>query len=233
LAAEGQRGSQGDSDEEGRWNVRVQLVLNSSFKFNFFDRFQYVALQLTALANAESLQAVKQALQNLPAGLDQTYTQALLSIDQIQKAQAIRALKWLAFSKRPLTLRELAEASIIDPRGSPPFDKEKRLFSSTSVLKFLPSLVIVHYEGYSDDSDGSASWESSITDDGDPNSKVDSEDDSGAEASIVTLAHFSIKEFLVSDRIKVDPIAPFSFNEDDAHTRRCRGIALFPISDCG
>jgi hypothetical protein len=123
----------------------VSSLLNRASLILTCDRFQYVALQLKALENAKSLNAVKQALQNLPAGLDQTYTRALLNIDPSQKSQAVCALKWLAFSERPITLKELAEASNIDPKTSPPFDKERRLFHPRAVLVSPPSQSIIPF----------------------------------------------------------------------------------------
>lgn len=61
-------------------------------------RFQYVSLQLDALKQGKALKTVREALMNLPAGLDETYDRAFLSLDENQQIQAIRALQWLAFS---------------------------------------------------------------------------------------------------------------------------------------
>jgi Ankyrin repeats (3 copies) len=89
---------------------------------------------------------------------------------------------------RPLTLSELAEASIIDPKSSPSFDKDRRHFSPVDVLDFLPGLVTVVC---SKDSDSSTS--------------LNEENDSmktGEERYSIRLAHFSVKEYLVSDRMR-------------------------------
>jgi hypothetical protein len=92
---------------------------------------------------------------------------------------------------RPLTLSELAEASIIDPKSSPPFDKARRYFSPMKVRNFLPSQVIVVY---SEDSDSSTSW----------NEENDSikTGEVGQKRYTIRLAHFSVKEYLVSDRMR-------------------------------
>jgi hypothetical protein len=198
-----------------------------------FDRFQYVALQLKALERAKSSNAVEQALADLPAGLDGTYNRALLSIHPSQIAQAICALKWLAFSFRPIRLDELAEALIIDPNVFPPIDKERRLFNPQDVLDFLPGLVIVSYDY--EDLDDDSLWANSdeletksITDvtEVEEWSSNDIREVEGFDSKstsevgqrrFIRLAHFSIKEFLTSDRIKKGPASSFSVNEDDAH----------------
>ena len=82
---------------------------------------------------------------HLPAGLDETYDREFSSLDGNQQIQAIRALKWLAFSFRPLTLGELSEAVVIGTvdESSLVFDKEARLFRPADVLSLLPGLVVV------------------------------------------------------------------------------------------
>ena len=88
-------------------------------------------------------------------------------------------------------MSELAEASIIDPKSSPPFNKDRRHFSPMNVLDFLPGLVTLVY---SEDLDSST--------------PLNEEDDSiktgevGQKHHIIRLAHFSVKEYLVSDRIR-------------------------------
>jgi hypothetical protein len=141
LGPQDQRAGQGGSDGEIRWNVCYNEL--ASQVVSQLDRFQYVPMQLKALKSAKSQSAIQEALANLPTGLDKMYDQALSRIHPDNQEQAIRALNWLAFSIRPLTLSELAEAMAIDPKLSSPFIKDRRLFNLKDVLDFLPGLVAV------------------------------------------------------------------------------------------
>jgi hypothetical protein len=115
-------------------------------------------------------------------------------------------LKWLAFSMRPLTLSELAEASIIDPKSSLPFDKD-RYFSPMDVLDFLPGLVTIVY---SKDSDSSTRLN-----EGNDSIKLGGV---GQKRHTIRLAHFSVKEYLVSDRMQASPYSsPYSIKEIPAN----------------
>jgi hypothetical protein len=107
-----------------------------------------------------------------------------LNINPNHWPHAIRTLKWLSFSIRPLRLGELAEASVINPKSTT-FDTGLKLFTAADVLNFLPGgLVIVR---------------------------------GGTDETDVTLAHFSVKEFLVSSRIRAGPASIFFMSSDEAH----------------
>lgn len=121
----------------------------------------------------------------------------LENIDSKHRGQVASSLKWLAFSLRPLRLDELAEIFILDPTHAVPFDENERLFKPEDVLKYLPGLVTtapvrVH--------DFHTIW-------------------FDTEAIEIKLAHFSIKEYFISQRIRQDqgPSAEFSINETNAH----------------
>jgi ankyrin repeat protein len=134
-------------------------------------------------------------LKDLPKGLDATYDRMLEKIDTRRRKQVASLLKWLAFSLRPLRLDELAEIFILDHELTVPFDENKRLFTPEDVLKYLPGLVITvpirvgHY---------SSIWYNT-------------------EAIEIRLAHFSIKEYLISQRMRQDLVTRFSITETNAH----------------
>jgi hypothetical protein len=163
-------------------------------------------LQLEALQKAKSPAAVHEALKDLPEGLDETYNRMLSKIDPRQQAQAIRSLRWLAFSVRPLKLSELAEASIIDPKLHPPFEADRRCFSPDDVLDFLSGLVTVIF---SSDSKSSTS----------PVEQIDSATNSELEwkRDTIMFTHFSVKEYLVSDRIQTSRCSIYSIKEKSAN----------------
>jgi ankyrin repeat domain-containing protein 50 len=135
-------------------------------------------------------------LKALPKSLDETYDRILLSIDPDFHEYASTALQWLVFAKRPLFLSELAEAAVIRPEATVPFDIENRFQSADDILHVLSGLVVTQIKGtltYNDDF-----YAPGYDDDTSP---------------IVRLAHFSVKEYLTSSRILRGPAKIFRLDE--------------------
>ena len=67
-----------------------------------------------------SVTLLKRALESLPSTLNQLYDEAFRRIDdqnEDDKRYANRALRWVAYAYRPLTIHELEQALIIEPEG--------------------------------------------------------------------------------------------------------------------
>ena len=150
-------------------------------------RFQYISIQLETIRGLQNSREIRQAIQNLPNGLDGTYDRIFEAIEPRNRKQVISMLKWLCFSTRPLRLGELAEIFILDPEKDVPFDPSDRLFSPDAVLTYLPNLVMTIPEGRE-------SWTSEIK-----------------------FTHFSIQEYLLSQRITQRPTKDYHIKEADAH----------------
>ena len=164
-------------------------------------------------------------LQRLPKTLDETYARILSNIEDEYQQYARRALVWLAFSIRPLSIEELAEAAVVDPQIDPPFDPDQQFINPReNILEILDSLVIISSSSdgvedgggiedsggieyieysdtiddsdYSDYSDGGDGGDGSGGSDGNSDSN-----DSNDRHEEIRLAHFSVKEYLVSERI--------------------------------
>lgn len=84
----------------------VYLDLIATLKGIF--RFRWVDLQIQELAKCTSEQALEDQLKTLPKGLEEAYDRILSRSSQPKDLK--RLLQWLAFSFRPLTLSELADA---------------------------------------------------------------------------------------------------------------------------
>ena len=165
-------------------------------KFNYFARFRWVFCQLDALRKCKTRAALLNALKTLPKTLDDTYARILNNIDEEDKQQARRALLWLAFSGRPLRIEEVAEAAVVDPQLSPPFDPEERLIDPcNNILEILGSLVTTSSMGVS----------SNVSDDNLPSKEL-------------RLAHFSVREYLTSERIQCSKVSSFGAKDVGAHT---------------
>lgn len=130
---------------------------------------------MDALRTCLSIDAVRKALTTLPKTLDATYERILNSIDDDHRAKALSLLQWLAFSCRPMRLEEIAEAISMADEDQPVFNPTKRLFDPIYVLSFCTSLV---------------AW-----------TKRWAEYGKQGKAIYLRLAHFSVKEYLLSQRI--------------------------------
>ncbi|KAH7350622.1 hypothetical protein BKA65DRAFT_242529 [Rhexocercosporidium sp. MPI-PUGE-AT-0058] len=160
--------------------------------------FQYIACQFEALRPLKSLAKIKKALKDLPQGLDATYDRMLARINSEDQKQVARVLKWLSYSLRPLLLEEIAEIFILDPSADVPFDDENRLLTPSAVLDYL--------SGFATETRVSLS-----------KYHTDHYVRRGTEAVEIRLAHFSIKEYLVSSRISSDRSSTFRIEETAAH----------------
>jgi ankyrin repeat protein len=149
----------------------------------------------------------------LPKTLDDTYCRILRSIDEEYSQDVIKALHWLAQSARPLRLKELAEVVAIDIADKPHFDPGNRLREPEDILFICSSLVSVSSIKYNEISS-------------------DDDDDSANSHSLrreVRLAHFSVKEYLISTRIRTGPASKYSIKSfaDNYIARACLCYLLY------
>ena len=106
-------------------------------------RFRWVALQVTELAKCSSRDEITKQLAELPRGLDEIYGRILTKIDEKHRADARTFLLWLAFSKHPMRMVEIAETIMVDfaSEDSPVFNLSKRYLDPRHVLVRCSSLV--------------------------------------------------------------------------------------------
>ena len=159
---------------------------------NSYARFRWAVCQLDTLGKCRNRAMLRKALATLPLTLDTTYDRILCAIAEEDVSYAIRVLSWLAFSDRPLTVDEVAEVIAIDVARDPAFDPEEVLEDPMEILEICSSLVTI------------------ATDDS----------DRGLESTrqIAVLAHYSVKEYLVSDRIQRGQAARYSMQSAACHS---------------
>ena len=132
---------------------------------------------------------LREALASLPETLDETYARILDSISSNHKRNMIRILQFLAYSERPLFLEEAVDAIAVDLEASPGFTPEYRMPNPEEITSSCPSLAIM----------------------------VSLRDKyAGQEIKEIRLAHFSVKEYLTSSRVRRD-LSRF-FKETTART---------------
>ena len=96
--------------------------------------------QVDALKKCLTVPAVRATLSTLPPNLDATYERILGNIPPEYRNEAQRTLWFLAVSRRPLTLREVAEAVVVDIEKEV-FDPENRLRDPEVLLEICSSLL--------------------------------------------------------------------------------------------
>ncbi|EFX02179.1 major facilitator superfamily transporter [Grosmannia clavigera kw1407] len=169
--------------------------------------FRWTALQMQEL-NSRRIMRRKEStsiLSSLPIDLDSTYERILAKVDSNFVDEAAAALRWLVSASRPLFVEELAEACIIRVEDPCPFDRENRL-SPLDILDLLPGLIKVEPA---------------------PDPSIDLR----LRFHTVSLAHFSVKEYLLGQRICSGPLKIFGVDAKLAHSYIAR-CCLAYISCC-
>ncbi|KAK5058715.1 hypothetical protein LTR84_010979 [Exophiala bonariae] len=168
--------------------------------------FRWSALQMEVLKSKRILRGrdILKILATLPPDLDATYERILTSIDSSFVDEAVTALKWLTCASRPMFLEELVEACIIQPDEFTAVENDRR-FSPLDILEILPGLVRIEPD--------TAEF-----------------DVSSRRSHTITLSHFSVKEYLLSSRIRMGPAKEFSIDLELAQyhlTRSCLAYVLY------
>jgi ankyrin repeat protein len=109
----------------------------------------------------------------LPRDLDETYERILCNIDEEYVEDVRRVLTLLCFSTRPLTANELIDAHAVDLSELPRLDRQGRSYEQDDLVDICLGLIEV----------------------------AASEKGNGQSTLTVRIAHFSVQEYLQSDRI--------------------------------
>jgi hypothetical protein len=139
---------------------------------------------------------VKKALKSLPKTLDE---RILMNINEEHRQKALVALQWISHAGEPITLNELAEAVIIDETADPSFNPNDRIPDPLWLVEILSGLVIF--------SEHKRNWTIQ---------HLMFLDGKGSFYSTIEIAHFSVKEFLNSGRIRSGPACFFCISEQRA-----------------
>ncbi|TVY25789.1 Ankyrin repeat and KH domain-containing protein mask [Lachnellula hyalina] len=210
---------------------------------------------LSARADGIKRDVLLKTLDDLPETLDDTYARILSQIDKNDKMEARRALLWLAFSARPLRIEELAEAAVVDPESDSPFSPENRLLDPHGdILEILGSLVNISAKPaqrglddgvsndiYSDDIYSDDIYSDDIyPDDIYPNDiypngrgedgyniEYEPEYSYEYEPTEIKLAHFSVRDYLVSERIQASKTAVFSATPVEGNSFIAKSCLLY------
>ena len=148
--------------------------------------------------------SVRRTLDELPESLDETYERVLREIKRPNRDHALRLLQCLVVAIRPLNVKELAEVLAVD------FD------DTEGIAKLRPD-----WRWEDEEQALMTSCSSLIT-------TVETED-----FRVVQFSHFSVKEYLTSDRLATSSgdVSRYHIDLELAHTilaRACMGVLLQP-----
>ena len=149
--------------------------------------------------------SIRETLDQLPKSLDDTYLRVLSQIPQVNRAHAHRMLQCLVVAVRPLHVEELAELLAFE------FD-----VAQGDIPKYRPALRL------DNQTQAVLSTCSSLV-------TIISRDPSGRQ--VVQFSHFSVKEFLVSNRLasSLGDVSQFRICLGSAHTtltQACLGLLI-------
>ncbi|RMY83156.1 hypothetical protein D0861_07560 [Hortaea werneckii] len=218
-----------------RLSDKTTLLIEDTLSARADGMFRWVYCQIQELKKLKSTKPkyIEDVVKTLPKTLDETYDRMLCAIEERYRPEALTLLRWITYSTRPLTLGQLAEAAIIDPSDGGTVDVENRGDIEDSI-DILSGLILTYEEddGYGADDDEEDDSHDTVdlydTDDGqDLSSNLVSRcSDDGDTRSLarrfnseskVRLAHFSVKEYLDSERILNGTAKDFHLDAADEH----------------
>ncbi|KAK2035754.1 hypothetical protein LZ31DRAFT_621606 [Colletotrichum somersetense] len=160
-----------------RWRTREETLdeIESHLMEKANGLFRWVSCQLDALEKCPDPNSLRQTLQSLPRTLDETYAQVLRRIPSEFEQNHKRILQFLTFSERPLRIEEAVDIITVATGNNPGFDAKNRMPQPDEVSIYCSSLVAVVTRGVKSGE---------------------------TEVKELQLAHFSVKEDLLSDRLE-------------------------------
>ncbi|KAH7548916.1 hypothetical protein BM1_10689 [Bipolaris maydis] len=186
-----------------KWNkdVAIRQEIEAALMHGAQGMFRWAVCQLDTLGKCCNRAMLRKSLATLPRTLDQTYERILCTISEEHCKYAIRILQWLTFSARPLSVKEVAEVVAIDVARDPAFDRDEVLEDPFEALNICSSLVTI--------------------------TTSEAEGRSRPEECIIALAHYSVQEYLVSERIKQGQAKLYSMQESECQNTIMKGSLMY------
>lgn len=154
--------------------------------------------------------------------MDDTYARILLKIDEEYREDAIEVFRWLCFAVRPIRLDEMVDVLAVDTENVPYFDPDRRLPDPQDIVTICSSLVTtvtrpMRYKEYPGDAENLVGHNDDISmqtgDAMEATCATTKASQEGKEIVYLRLAHFSVKEYLISERIRDGPASKYSISE--------------------
>ncbi|CAI6094263.1 unnamed protein product [Clonostachys chloroleuca] len=182
--------------------------------------FRWATCQLDRIKQCLSPAMIRAELQSMPETLDETYERILGSVPDVHRELVQSALKWLAFSSRPLLLEELAEAVVLRPGHGDFNPASSRLFTAKAIVDLCGVLVA---QTTIDPHKENLQWLR----------KKGEVDAHGRQnfydkmATVVSLSHYSVKEYLVSSRLQESAFSAYYASEEEGNSFIARSCLFY------
>ena len=162
-------------------------------------RFRWVECQFQALQSCpRSEEHLDRLLSSLPRSLDETCERMLCDIEYPEDARRILTL--LCFASRPLSVQELIDGVAVEITSSEGLNRKRRLQDSIAIRDICGSLIDFSLDAIP------------------PTRYLHRELTTTVELTpTVRIAHFSVQEYLESDRIRHQKAGIFSLRSAMAH----------------
>ena len=177
-----------------KWPDKTKDEIKASILDGANGMFRWVECQLDAIRGCLKPDQLQRKLTSLPKTLDETYARILNNVDEEFVEDVRRVLCCLIYSYYPVAVEELAEIVAVDAEGEDYYDDRNCLNEPRDILTVCSGLV-------------TTARSRRITLMGDAQIPIEE----------VRLAHYSVKEYLVSDRSNSQRSAEFRIEERLAH----------------
>ncbi|KAI1084890.1 ankyrin repeat-containing domain protein [Whalleya microplaca] len=180
-----------------KWPNRLRDEIRDVLISSAHGMFRWVDCQISSLSKCATARDVKKALKTLPKSLSEAYTSTLRNIDEAHWDYAIKMLMLLAISPKPVTIGEAVDILAIDfdSEEAPFFDEDLRVPDETDIVTMCTTLV-------------STATTYQVAANGELVESVE-----------IRLAHYTVKEYLLSEGFKLRLSHPTPFtNEQQVHT---------------
>ncbi|KAM0554248.1 hypothetical protein ACHAO7_003377 [Fusarium culmorum] len=164
---------------------------------NFRNRFRWVQCQLDEISRCRTAREIREAINNLPSTLTETYEQMFKKMSNSDLRKAQRILSWLIGTDGEMTANMLVEALTIDEDRFE-VDEEDRLQNPGEIRNICRSLVRESDHSYPI---------------------------RGPECKVITLAHFSVEQYLLSPQA-----GRFRLDLRDIHLQLSRACLTYSTS---
>ncbi|KAG8753175.1 hypothetical protein FRC14_006356 [Serendipita sp. 396] len=183
-----------------KWPAPVKTQIEDRLASGANGMFRWAVCQLDSLKRCLKPANAIRELETLPKTLDDTYARILKRISSVYEREMKAVLILLAFSNRPMTIQEVAEATAVNVEDRL-FSTEERFSDPYDMLELCSSLVSLS----------------------DPTSKsVMSRErvnmvNWGPDIKVIQFAHSSVKEYILSERAQIAIPAPLRINAPMSH----------------
>ncbi|KAG8752573.1 hypothetical protein FRC14_006936 [Serendipita sp. 396] len=185
-----------------KWPASVKTQIEERLTSGANGMFRWAVCQLDSLKRCLKPANALRELEALPKTLDETYTRILKRIPSAYEREMRAILILLAFSNRPMTIQEVAEATAVNVENRS-FSVDERFSDPYDILELCSSLVSLSDLGPASTSivrqerRGVFNW--------------------GPEIKIIQFAHFSVKEYILSERAQTTIPAILRINPSMSH----------------